>query len=140
MSFGIAHFNAEDANSKKVQTTAARTSANLFTKYTLDKWSLGGGLNYKSEAYKNEAAGRISLSILKILRNKKWLINSRFLLEMWISLSLFTCCLDLSKHVLIFRLKWPYIGFKLLCYLGSLSLLGCADIGSVLTSTDPSHS
>lgn len=60
MSFGIAHFNAEDANSKKVQTTAARTSANLFTKYTLDKWSLGGGLNYKSEAYKDEAAGRIT--------------------------------------------------------------------------------
>ena len=60
MSFGIAHFNAEDANGKKVQTTAARTSANLFTKYTLDKWSLGGGLNYKSEAYKDEAAGRIT--------------------------------------------------------------------------------
>lgn len=59
MSFGVAHFNAEDANGKKVQTTAARTSANLFTKYTLDKWSLGGGLNYKSEAYKDEAAGRI---------------------------------------------------------------------------------
>lgn len=60
MSFGIAHFNAEDANGKKVQTTAARTSANLFTKYTLDKWSLGGGLNYKSEAYKDETAGRIT--------------------------------------------------------------------------------
>ncbi len=60
MSFGVAHFNAEDANGKKVQTTAARTSANLFTKYTLYKWSLGGGLNYKSEAYKDEAAGRIT--------------------------------------------------------------------------------
>lgn len=60
MSFGVAHFNAEDANGKKVQTTAARTSANLFTKYTLEKWSLGGGLNYKSEAYKDEAAGRIT--------------------------------------------------------------------------------
>ena len=60
MSFGVAHFNVEDANGKKVQTTAVRTSANLFTKYTLDKWSLGGGLNYKSEAYKDEAAGRIT--------------------------------------------------------------------------------
>lgn len=60
MSFGVAHFNVEDANGKKVQTTAARTSANLFTKYTLYKWSLGGGLNYKSEAYKDEAAGRIT--------------------------------------------------------------------------------
>lgn len=60
MTFGIAHFNAEDANGKKVQTTAARTSANLFTKFTFDKWSLGGGLNYKSEAYKDETAGRIT--------------------------------------------------------------------------------
>lgn len=60
MSFGVAHFNVEDANGKKVQTTAARTSANLFTKYTLDQWSLGGGLNYKSEAYKDETAGRIT--------------------------------------------------------------------------------
>ncbi|ENU38027.1 TonB-dependent siderophore receptor [Acinetobacter johnsonii] len=60
MSFGVAHFNAEDANGKKVQTTAARTSANLFTKYTLDRWSFGGGLNYKSEAYKDETAGRIT--------------------------------------------------------------------------------
>ncbi|MDH1519927.1 TonB-dependent siderophore receptor [Acinetobacter johnsonii] len=60
MTFGIAHFNAEDANGKKVQTTAARTSANLFSKYTLDRWSFGGGLNYKSEAYKDETAGRIT--------------------------------------------------------------------------------
>lgn len=60
MSFGVAHFNAEDANGKKVQTTAARTSANLFSKYTLDRWSFGGGLNYKSEAYKDETAGRIT--------------------------------------------------------------------------------
>lgn len=60
MSFGVAHFNAKDADGNKVQTTAARTSANLFTKYTLDKWSLGGGLNYKSDAYKDETAGRIT--------------------------------------------------------------------------------
>lgn len=60
MSFGIAHFNAEDANGTKVQTTAARTSANLFTKYTLDKWSFGGGLNYKSGVYIGEGAAKIS--------------------------------------------------------------------------------
>ena len=60
MSFGVAHFNAEDASGKKVQTSAARTSANLFTKYTLDKWSLGGGLNYKSKAYKDEDLGRVT--------------------------------------------------------------------------------
>lgn len=51
LSFGIAHFNAEDATGTKVQTTSARTSANLFTKYTWDKFSIGGGLSYKSKAY-----------------------------------------------------------------------------------------
>lgn len=60
MSFGLAHFNAKDADGNKVQTTAARTSANLFTKYTINKWSVGGGLNYKSKAYKDETAGRIT--------------------------------------------------------------------------------
>ncbi|WMG18876.1 TonB-dependent siderophore receptor [Acinetobacter johnsonii] len=60
MSFGVAHFNAEDANGKKVQTTAARTSANLFTKYTLDKWSVGGGVNYKSAFYTGEGSQKIT--------------------------------------------------------------------------------
>ena len=60
MSFGLAHFNAKDADGNKVQTTAARTSANLFTKYTINKWSVGGGLNYKSKTYVDESLGRIT--------------------------------------------------------------------------------
>ena len=60
MSFGVAHFNAKDADGKEVQTTSARTTANLFTKYKLDKWSVGGGLNYKSKTYVDESLGRIT--------------------------------------------------------------------------------
>lgn len=60
MSFGVAHFNAKDANDKEVQTTSARTTANLFTKYKLDKWSVGGGLNYKSKTYVDESLGQIT--------------------------------------------------------------------------------
>lgn len=60
ISFGVAHFNAEDASGTKVKTTSARTTANLFTKYTLDRWSFGGGLNYKSRVYEGEDAARIT--------------------------------------------------------------------------------
>lgn len=60
MSFGVAHFNAKDANDKEVQTTSARTTANLFSKYKLDKWSVGGGLNYKSKTYVDESLGQIT--------------------------------------------------------------------------------
>ena len=60
LSFGISHFDAQDANGKEVQTTSARTSVNLFTKYKVDKWSVGGGLNYKSKTYVDESLGRIT--------------------------------------------------------------------------------
>lgn len=60
MSFGVAHFNAKDADGKEVKTTSARTTANLFTKYKFDKWSVGGGLNYKSKTYVDESLGRIT--------------------------------------------------------------------------------
>ena len=60
MSFGITHFSAEDAAGKKVETLASRTTANLFTKYTLDKWSVGGGVNYKSAFYTGEGSQKIT--------------------------------------------------------------------------------
>lgn len=60
LSFGVAHFNAKDAKGEEVQTMSSRTSANLFSKYTLDKWSVGGGVNYKSKFYTGEGSQRIS--------------------------------------------------------------------------------
>jgi outer membrane receptor for ferric coprogen and ferric-rhodotorulic acid len=51
LSFGIAHFKAEDAQGNAVVTKSNRTSANLFSKYRWNKLSLGGGINFKSKAY-----------------------------------------------------------------------------------------
>ncbi|MFU8927998.1 TonB-dependent siderophore receptor [Acinetobacter puyangensis] len=51
LSLGVSHFNAKNPTGQRVQTTAARTNVNLFTKYQLDKLSIGGGVNYKSKTY-----------------------------------------------------------------------------------------
>lgn len=49
VNLGIANFEARDQANKKVNLDNARTSANLFTKYALNSWSLGAGLNYRSK-------------------------------------------------------------------------------------------
>lgn len=60
LSFGIANFEAKDAQDKKFSTTSARTTANLFTKYRVNKdFSIGGGLNYKSKVYTGSGLDRI---------------------------------------------------------------------------------
>lgn len=51
LGFSLANFEAKDAEDKKVTTTSSRTMANLFTKYTIDKLSLGGGVTYRSKIY-----------------------------------------------------------------------------------------
>ncbi|WP_201522843.1 TonB-dependent siderophore receptor [Aliarcobacter butzleri] len=52
LSFGIANFEAKDAQGEKFTTTSSRTTANLFTKYKINKdFAIGGGLNYKSKFY-----------------------------------------------------------------------------------------
>lgn len=58
--FGIANFEAKDANGNKVQTKASRTMANLFTKYTLEKFAFGLGLNYRSKIYTGSGATEIT--------------------------------------------------------------------------------
>ncbi|KAA8735726.1 TonB-dependent siderophore receptor [Acinetobacter qingfengensis] len=60
LSLGVAHFSAKDANGNQVQTKSSRTTANLFSKYQWDKFSLGGGLNYKSKYYTDTNYGRIT--------------------------------------------------------------------------------
>jgi len=57
--FGIANFEAEDADGTKVQTESSRTMANLFTKYTIDKFAFGVGLNYRSKIYTGSGATEI---------------------------------------------------------------------------------
>lgn len=58
--FGIANFEAEDANGNKVQTKSSRTMANLFTKYTLEKFGFGVGFNYRSKTYTGSGATEIT--------------------------------------------------------------------------------
>lgn len=58
--FGIANFEAEDANGNKVETKSSRTMANLFTKYTLEKFGFGLGFNYRSKIYTGSGATEIT--------------------------------------------------------------------------------
>ncbi|MHA3890596.1 TonB-dependent siderophore receptor [Acinetobacter sp. GXMZU3951] len=59
VNFGIANFEAKDADGNKVTTTSARTTSNLFVKYKLDQWSAGAGLNYRSKTYTGTGTSRI---------------------------------------------------------------------------------
>ena len=60
LDFGLANFEAENANGSKFNTNSSRTTANLFGKYTLNNYRFGGGLNYKSKYYKDTSYGRIT--------------------------------------------------------------------------------
>ena len=51
LDFGLANFEAEDANGEKFNTKNSRTTANLFAKYTIDDYKFGAGVNYKSKQY-----------------------------------------------------------------------------------------
>lgn len=60
LGFGIANFEAKDADGNKVSTKASRTMANLFTKYTIQKFGFGLGLNYRSKIYTGSGATEIT--------------------------------------------------------------------------------
>lgn len=51
VNLGIVHFDAEEANGTKYNTRAPRNNVVLFTKYNLGKFSIGGGVNWKSKGY-----------------------------------------------------------------------------------------
>ncbi|WP_222718455.1 TonB-dependent siderophore receptor [Aliarcobacter vitoriensis] len=60
LSLGFANFEAKDADKNKVNTTTPRNNINLFTKYSMDAFSLGVGVNWKSKGYdKFEGRGEI---------------------------------------------------------------------------------
>ncbi|EDO9794264.1 TonB-dependent siderophore receptor [Campylobacter fetus] len=60
LSFGLTHFKAEDAKGMKYNTEAARTTANLFAKYTIQNLRIGGGILYKSKIYVGSGDRRIT--------------------------------------------------------------------------------
>ncbi|MDH1975572.1 TonB-dependent siderophore receptor [Aliarcobacter butzleri] len=51
ISAGFTHFEAKDANKNKVNTTTPRNNINVFTKYTINDFSFGAGVNWKSKGY-----------------------------------------------------------------------------------------
>lgn len=59
ISFDVTRFEAKDAKGNKVNTNNSRTSANIFAKYSWDKFSIGGGVNYRSKFYTGIGANRI---------------------------------------------------------------------------------
>jgi len=58
--FGLANFEAKDANGNKVQTKSSRTMANVFTKYSVAQWGFGVGLNYRSKIYTGSGAAELT--------------------------------------------------------------------------------
>ncbi|MBB4837701.1 outer membrane receptor for ferric coprogen and ferric-rhodotorulic acid [Sphingomonas kyeonggiensis] len=51
INFGYSQFKAEDRNDVAANTEQPRRLLKLFTTYTLDRLTFGGGVNYRSEAY-----------------------------------------------------------------------------------------
>ncbi|RXJ94400.1 TonB-dependent siderophore receptor [Malaciobacter molluscorum] len=62
INFGLANFEAKDANGDKFATNASRTTANLFTKYKLKDLSFGAGVNYNSKQSNKTIYGTIKQS------------------------------------------------------------------------------
>ncbi|RXJ86287.1 TonB-dependent siderophore receptor [Arcobacter sp. CECT 8985] len=62
INFGLANFEAKDANGDKFATYASRTTANLFTKYKLKDLSLGAGVKYNSKQSNKTEYGTIKQS------------------------------------------------------------------------------
>jgi outer membrane receptor for ferric coprogen and ferric-rhodotorulic acid len=60
LDFGLANFEAENADGSKFNTTSSRTTANLFAKYVINNYRVGAGINYKSNFYKDTDYGKIT--------------------------------------------------------------------------------
>lgn len=60
ISAGFTHFEAKDANKDKVNTTTPRNNINIFTKYTINDFSFGAGVNWKSKGYEKSDTREIT--------------------------------------------------------------------------------
>ncbi|MFY4817054.1 TonB-dependent siderophore receptor [Aliarcobacter butzleri] len=60
ISAGFTHFEAKDANKNKVNTTTPRNNINIFTKYTINDFSFGAGVNWKSKGYEKSDTREIT--------------------------------------------------------------------------------
>lgn len=60
LSFGISNFEAKTADGEKFDTKSSRTTANIFAKYSINKFDIGAGVKYKSKFYTGEGAEKIT--------------------------------------------------------------------------------
>lgn len=60
ISTGFTHFEAKDGNEEKVNTTIPRNNINIFTKYTINDFSFGAGVNWKSKGYSKSTTREIT--------------------------------------------------------------------------------
>ena len=60
LDFALANFEAKNPNKTKFNTEAARTTANLWAKYSINQYNFGAGLNYKSKQYTGQGATKIT--------------------------------------------------------------------------------
>ncbi|WP_419677659.1 TonB-dependent siderophore receptor [Aliarcobacter lanthieri] len=60
LSLGYVHFSAEEANGNKFNTRAPRSNINIFTKYSMNDFSVGAGINWKSDTYIGSGSKKIS--------------------------------------------------------------------------------
>ena len=58
--FGVANFEAKDAAGAQFNTKASRTTSNLFAKYKIEDFVVGGGLQYKSKFYTGTGSSKIT--------------------------------------------------------------------------------
>jgi len=60
LDFGLANYEAKNADGSKFKTTSSRTTANLFAKYSIKDYRVGAGVNYKSKIYTDTSYGKIT--------------------------------------------------------------------------------
>ncbi|MDH1976710.1 TonB-dependent siderophore receptor [Aliarcobacter butzleri] len=60
LSAGYVHFEAKEANGEKFNTRAPRSNINIFTKYSMNDFSVGAGVNWKSDTYIGSGARKVS--------------------------------------------------------------------------------
>ncbi|WP_418181092.1 TonB-dependent siderophore receptor [Aliarcobacter lanthieri] len=60
LSAGFTHFEAKDGDKNKFNTKAPRSNINIFTKYSMNDFSIGAGVNWKSDTYIGSGAGKVS--------------------------------------------------------------------------------
>ncbi|WP_418179645.1 TonB-dependent siderophore receptor [Aliarcobacter lanthieri] len=60
LSAGFTHFEAKEANGEKFNTRAPRNNINIFTKYSMNDFSVGAGVNWKSKGFMKSGALEVS--------------------------------------------------------------------------------